>query len=746
MARGYPQAPSASPGTTLTVHVASDAPLFRLDFFRQGGALAFAGSSPWYAGPAPAGTPASTTDFGWTGFGFDVPPDWVSGVYVAVIVEWDGTGSPPPVAAPPTGYASDGQLLFVLKSASPGAGARVVYKLSLFTFHAYNVTGGGSLYAGYDATQSVNPPGGKVTVLRPGGGTGGDLAFPDPDPYDPSLHPQTFWYWDAPFIGWLEGRGDPVEYCTDLDIHSDPALLPNYRLLLSVGHDEYWSAPMRSAIEAFVGNGGNVAFFSGDTCWWRVNLVDNDTAMVVYKTGHGEDDQWWDGWAHSPENSLTGVSYRNGGGWYDGKRDQVGYTVQFADHWVFLGTGLTDGEVIGNTVVPPVVGYECDGAQYTTDGAGHAVPTGSDGTPGDFTILGVGVLTPVGSGGWQVEQLREGDAPSPYAATMGIRESESAGTVFTAATCEWPRVVASGGDPAITAITGNVLTRLAAPLSVPAGMPAALGSSGNTAAEAIVSVADGGVRYTWWQLGGAAKGFLNLGGQFAVAPAVALTGDSNNHLFVAASDADGNLSLNQGVLGRYFTGWQDVGFQSSLAPSMAASGDTVALAAVRPDGGVSYTWWNPGGSAATFADLGGQTADAPAAALAGAQHDYLFVVARDLNGDLFLTQGQLGGPFTGFADDLGFAASAPAAMSSSADITALVGVGTDRSVSYTWWQFGQQYQPWTVLDGKLTGAAPAAALVGAQHDYLFVVIQASDGGLWLNQGTLGGAFTGWQPR
>ena len=51
-----------------------------------------------------------------------------------------------------------------------------------------------------------------------------------------------------------------------------PNLLSNYRLLVSVGHDEYWSEEMRDNVEAFLENGGNAAFLSGNTCWWAVTL------------------------------------------------------------------------------------------------------------------------------------------------------------------------------------------------------------------------------------------------------------------------------------------------------------------------------------------------------------------------------------------------------------------------------------------------------------------------------------------
>ncbi len=149
-----------------------------------------------------------------------------------------------------------------------------------------------------------------------------------------------------------------------------------------------------------------------------------------------------------------------------------------------------------------------------------------------------------------------------------------------------------------------------------------------------------------------------------------------------------------------------------------------------------------GGSGSGFLELGGQTGDAPAAALVGPQHNYLFVVARGISGDLFVIHGELGGPFTGFAD-MGFTAGTAAAMSSSGDTTALVSVSPDGHVYYTWWELGQGNEPWAVLDGKLTSTAPAAALVGPQHNYLFVVIKDMDDGLYLNQGTLGGPFTGW---
>ena len=47
-------------------------------------------------------------------------------------------------------------------------------------------------------------------------------------------------------------------------------LLDRYKLLVSVGHDEYWTARQRKSVEAFADRGGNCAFFTGNTCFWQV--------------------------------------------------------------------------------------------------------------------------------------------------------------------------------------------------------------------------------------------------------------------------------------------------------------------------------------------------------------------------------------------------------------------------------------------------------------------------------------------
>jgi hypothetical protein len=379
-------------------------------------------------------------DWKWPIYEYPIPRDWESGAYIALFVPLE-RGDALDAADP---RYSEAATLFVVKSRD--AKAKILYKLPLFTYHAYNEIGDpcGSLYTGGYS---------KVTLHRPGGGVGGrpwDYYFPDY--YDTSSLRQTFWHWDAPCIGWLEHSGFEADYCTDLDVHENLGnCLAAYRLLLSVGHDEYWSAAMRRNVAKFVENGGNVAFLSGNTCWWRVHLVECNTAFVCDKSKHSGDDQRYDLWFRfDPENRLTGVSHRNGGGQWWGKREAIGYTVQHADHWVFKGTGLRDGDTFGADHA--LVGYECDGASISDrpDEHGFAFPRHNDGTPETFIILGIGRLGPE----WAQDPEH---FPGGRTATMGIYVNN--GVVFTAATTDWPRVLASGA-PLIEKITENLLHHL----------------------------------------------------------------------------------------------------------------------------------------------------------------------------------------------------------------------------------------------------------------------------------------------
>ena len=451
--QAYPDASSIFPDSTLVFHVSTQSPQFRIEFYRQGSYLELMAQSSLYPGQyLPSNSP--DIDWGWPSYNFDIPADWQSGVYIAMLFQVDDNGEDLFRPDTNTTYDTESKFLFVLKNPYPGYNTSLLYKLPLFTYFAYNLAlaSDACLYTGAA----------KVTLHKPGGGTGGipwdsgldgNPSHDFHDEYDNDSPRQTFEHWDCKFIKWLEGNGYSPDYCTDLDIHQDDgSILNSYSLLLSAGHDEYWSEVMRDKVEDFVSHGGNIAFFSGNTCWWKVTLEDNDSTFSCDKSIHDGDNVCFDQWCRTrPENYLTGTSYRNGGGrWSLGGREKVGYKVQYAGHWIYNETGLNDGDVFGED--DSLVGYECDGIDYAMDT--NFLPTTADGAPSNLLVLGYCLLDE----SWNDFKNNNYTPPSAgMNSIMGVYQNN--GTVFNAATTDWARVLYSNNN-AVERITRNVIDRL----------------------------------------------------------------------------------------------------------------------------------------------------------------------------------------------------------------------------------------------------------------------------------------------
>jgi N,N-dimethylformamidase beta subunit-like protein len=56
--------------------------------------------------------------------------------------------------------------------------------------------------------------------------------------------------WEYNAVRFLEREGYDVGYLTDVDTHQRADALNARRVFVSVGHDEYWSWPMREHVEA----------------------------------------------------------------------------------------------------------------------------------------------------------------------------------------------------------------------------------------------------------------------------------------------------------------------------------------------------------------------------------------------------------------------------------------------------------------------------------------------------------------
>ena len=429
--QGYADQLSYVPGDVVKLHVSSPAP-YTVEVARLGEKREVV----WRdddrpAAPHPVPADASSHGCRWpAALSFRVPHDWRSGYYAARLT---AKGSPPAAT----------ELFFVVRPKEPGKTAKVLIQLSTNTYNAYTNWGGFSLYA-YNGRHKVQ--GRRVSFDRP-------------------LSSQ-FGNWELPFVAWAEANGYALDYCANSDLEFRPELLRRYKLVLSVGHDEYWSSPMRDHLEAFIGNGGNVAFFSGNTCCWQVRSEDNGRALACWKQSFGDDPYYRTGdhkllstlWSHyivgRPENALTGVGflwggYRKSHGQF--MNDPAEYTVHRPGHWLFAGTGVKAGDKFGGK--DTVVGYECDGCELAWKD-GLPTPTHSDGTPENFEVL---ATCPTRWHPDDCEWYERWEKGRTGNAVIGTYTR--GGTVATVGSTDWSHGL-RGNDPVVVRVTKNVLDRL----------------------------------------------------------------------------------------------------------------------------------------------------------------------------------------------------------------------------------------------------------------------------------------------
>ncbi|MGR6316559.1 hypothetical protein Q2K19_10260 [Micromonospora soli] len=419
--QGYASATSVAPGESIDFHVAvNPAGPFRISIHRLG----------WYAG-AGARTVLTSREFqgtpqavppadprtgaiacrwpvSWT---LRVPDHWTSGLYQAVFHSTDGWRACTP---------------FVVRDDRRAAALCVV--LPVTTWQAYNQwpadrRNGKSLYNGYRATGQRDP------LLR-----AREVCFDRPYPNDGT--PSQFSK-DEDAIRWLERSGYDLSYATSLDLHSGRLDPKRYRGIVFCGHDEYWSREMRQAAEAAVAAGTSLAFFGANSIYWHARIRPGDDGrperVVACAKALADPDADAAGptttWRAlgNPEQALLGVQY-NGV-----VLTPQPLVVRSADHWVWAGTGVKNGDRI-----PGLIGGEADGFRR----GGHH-PTGVD-----AAILSKSPY-PAAEGGRRVQNAH-------------VYETTNGTVVFATGTLNWTMALNRQGvqDERIKRATANVLDRM----------------------------------------------------------------------------------------------------------------------------------------------------------------------------------------------------------------------------------------------------------------------------------------------
>jgi hypothetical protein len=336
---GFASQVSAVPGDDVALFVNTRARAVQVQAYRMGYYGGLGGRLLWQsdfvaapAQPAPVTTPGTgTVTCPWKPtMTISITKDWLPGCYLLKLV------------------GSGGEEQFVpLTIRDDASMASYVLQNSVTTWQAYNLWGSYSLYYGRTAS------GGQNFANR-----ARMVSFDRPYPQRWASGAADFVGNELPLLFHMESLGLDLTYWTDVDLHARPDLLANHRCLFSLGHDEYWSQPMRQAAAQASANGVNLAFLGANAVYRQIRMeptsVGPNRLEVCYKNA-AEDPMateqpslttvdWAQAPVSDPESTLIGSMYQSVGAVAD-------MVVTDASSWLYDGCNLSDGHTFSKVIV-----------------------------------------------------------------------------------------------------------------------------------------------------------------------------------------------------------------------------------------------------------------------------------------------------------------------------------------------------------------------------------------------------------
>jgi N,N-dimethylformamidase beta subunit-like, C-terminal len=336
--------------------------------------------------------------------------------------------------------------------APKGPSAPVAVLASTITWSAYNSFGGRSNYINADALPQSPIVNSRAELSRYQSaefGTWGfteyvPLSFDRPEPFnhipfeeritDPIEGRQACHLAAAEWrlLGWLERQGFSYDLYAEPQLDDGTLDLPAYRVLVLSVHPEYWTLRMYDLVKRWVfEQGGRLMYLGGNGLNCEVELTE-DGAMVVrnesitdlWPSGMGGADSRF-AMRHESEANLLGVTFTPAGA-----MTGAPYRVLDADHWVFAGIGLRNGDTFGEKCLH----QRCPGGA-----SGHETDKVSASSPRN------------------VNRLAKGLNPHDGGAEMVVFDTPSGGAVFSAGSISYPAALPV--DEHVSRITENVLRR-----------------------------------------------------------------------------------------------------------------------------------------------------------------------------------------------------------------------------------------------------------------------------------------------
>lgn len=323
---------SAHTGDMVTVFASTEAKTFTAEAFRFGHYGGAAARLIWKSSEPIAGvsqappTVDATTKMRscahWTpSFTVEVTDDWTPGMYMFRLI------------------GSDGGNTFVPLTVTDDRRADVLVISAISTWNAYNRFGGAGLYDGVGGRSEV------VSFDRP---------------YDLGAGSGHFFGGEFELVQLVESMGLDVAYTTSIDLHARPEQIANggYKVVISLAHDEYYSVPMRQALESARDGGVNLMFLGANAVYRRIRFEPSphgsNRLEVNFRSakrdplfGVGDQElvtsEWRAAPAARPEASLIG-------NYYESNPCLADMVVVSPASWVFAGTGLKAGQTLAAMV------------------------------------------------------------------------------------------------------------------------------------------------------------------------------------------------------------------------------------------------------------------------------------------------------------------------------------------------------------------------------------------------------------
>lgn len=233
------------------------------------------------------------------------------------------------------------------------------------------------------------------------------------------------------FLGWMEREGFAYDLYAETQFHTGVLNLDDYKILIITTHPEYWSRHMYYTLKAWVfERGGRLLYLGGNGLNCEVVFLDEYTITVKNGNVTSLDRPRADAESrfhlyNESEANLLGVAFTG-----TGIMTSAPYRVLDANHWVFAGTGVKNGDLFGEASLH------------------MRVPGGASGHETDKITA---------SSPKNVQLLAKGTNMDGGGAEIVVHEPGNGGMVFSVGSITYPSSILV--DDVLSRITANVISR-----------------------------------------------------------------------------------------------------------------------------------------------------------------------------------------------------------------------------------------------------------------------------------------------